>query len=67
MEERYNIKQFKISGESADVDIVVVEDFQERLPDLISQFKPEDVFNCDETGLFYRALPDKTLEERSKM
>ena len=61
---RYNIKQFKISGESADVDLDVVEDFKKRLPDLISPFKPEDVFNCDETGLFYRALPDKTLERK---
>ena len=59
---RYNIKQLKISGESADVDLDVVEDFKKRLPDFISHFKPEDVFNCDETGLFYRALPDKTLE-----
>ena len=43
-----------------------VVDFQERLPGLISQFKPEDVFNCDETGLFYQALPDKTLERKKQ-
>lgn len=24
-------------------------------------YQPEDVYNCDETGLFFRALPDKTL------
>ena len=50
---RYNIKQFKISGESADVDLDVIENFKKRLPDFISHFKPEDVFNCDETGLSY--------------
>ena len=29
---RYNIKQFKISGESADVDMAVVSDFKDRVP-----------------------------------
>jgi hypothetical protein len=24
-------------------------------------YKPEDVFNADKTGLFFRTLPDKTL------
>jgi hypothetical protein len=30
------------------------------LPD----YKPQDIFNCDETGLFFRALPDKTLAQK---
>ena len=36
------------------------------LPDLVSEFKPEEIFNCDKTGLFYRALPDKTLERKKQ-
>ena len=50
----------KISGESADVDCSVVEDFKSRLPGIMSGFHPDDIFNCDETGLFFRALPDRT-------
>ena len=60
---RYNIKQFKISGESADVDVNVVNQFKERLPDLISTYSPNLFFTCDETGLFYHALPNKTLAQ----
>ena len=33
---------------------------------LISGNKPEDVWNTNETGCFYRALPDKSLTEVKK-
>ena len=31
------------------------------MPKLIENYREEDIFNADETGLFYRCLPDKTL------
>uniref|UniRef100_A0A915IQK7 HTH CENPB-type domain-containing protein n=1 Tax=Romanomermis culicivorax TaxID=13658 RepID=A0A915IQK7_ROMCU len=31
------------------------------LPALLIDYKPRDVYNADETGLFWRLLPDKTL------
>ena len=49
-----------MSGESADVDLDVVEDFKSRIGEILADYDPKDVFNCDETSLFYRALPDKT-------
>lgn len=36
------------------------------LPTLMSVFKPEEIYNADETGLFYKCLPNKTLEFRNK-
>ena len=57
----YNIKSFKVSGESASVDVEVVANYQERLPTIIGECDPSNIFNCDETGLYFRALPDKTL------
>ena len=36
-------------------------DWYQRLPDLIEGYEEQDIFNLDETGLFYRGLPDKTL------
>lgn len=65
--ECYNIKQFKNSGESADVDMDVVENFQERLPGLILDYKPEDVFNCNETGLFFEPYQTRHWKGRDKM
>lgn len=31
------------------------------MPSIIAAFKPSDIYNADETGLFYKAKPDKTL------
>ncbi len=55
---RYNIKRFKICGESGDVQGVTVDSWKERLPELITGYAKEDVWNMDETGVFWRALPD---------
>ncbi|XP_041377364.1 tigger transposable element-derived protein 6-like [Gigantopelta aegis] len=63
---RFNIKQFKVSGESAGVNHDVVDDYKERLLTIIGDFDSKDIFNCDETGLFFRALPDKTLSYKSQ-
>ena len=59
--DRYNIKQFKTPGESADVCQQVVSEYKDRLPSIIGNYDPQDIFNCDEAGVFYRSLPDKTL------
>ena len=43
-----------------------VEGWHERMKFLMDGFKPEDIWNTDETGRFYRALPDKTLAEKNE-
>ncbi|XP_046562543.1 jerky protein homolog [Haliotis rubra] len=58
---RYSIKQFKVSGESASVNADDVATFKSRLPDLTDGYSAGDIFNCDQTGLFFRALPTKLL------
>ena len=35
---------------------------KKNLPDLIKEHKPKNIYNCDETELFYRVMPDLTLE-----
>lgn len=55
-----------ISGESADVSQEDVNQFKIKLPSLLLGYRPEDVYNADETGLFFRALPEKTLAFRSE-
>ncbi|XP_053406380.1 tigger transposable element-derived protein 6-like [Mercenaria mercenaria] len=59
--DRHSIKEFKVSIESAGVDQNVVENFKSRIPEVVGDYSLDDVFNCDETGLYYRTLPDKTL------
>ena len=51
----------KLHGEAESVDQDGVNEWQKhRLPTLLKEFEPEQIFNTDETGLFYRCLPDKT-------
>ena len=51
-----------VRGESGDVSEETVTDWQERLiVTLVRGYSPEDIWNEDETGCFFRALPDKTL------
>ena len=53
--ERFNIKQYKISGEAASVDLSQV------ASGITKQFLPCDVFNLDETALFLKLQPNTTL------
>ena len=32
------------------------------LKKLLCEFNPKDIFNADETGLYFRLLPDKNLD-----
>ncbi|XP_071044155.1 tigger transposable element-derived protein 4-like [Parasteatoda tepidariorum] len=58
-----NSLSFKtICGEAAAVDGDAIENWRNSvLKDILSRFDASNVFNLDETGLFYRLLPDKTL------
>ena len=60
--ERYHISFKTIVGEAGLVDKSVTDNYlNEILPNLIASYKPEDIFNADETALFYRAQPAKTM------
>lgn len=63
---RYCTKAKVVSGESGSVNKDTVESWKERLPELLEGKKAEDIWNLDETGCFWRALPDKGLCQKSK-
>ena len=56
---RFNIKSKVISGEAGGVREETVTSWQECLPNISSGYYPEDIFNMDETGQFFRALPER--------
>ena len=59
---RHNITSRSVSGESASVSQDVVDEWlSETLQQLLQGYSPQDIFNADETGLFWRLLPDKTF------
>jgi len=52
----------KIQGESASVNQEIATDFMKvKLPQLIKDYNPNDIFNGDEFGLFWKCTPDKTM------
>ena len=51
----------KVCGESESVDDVVCLDWHGKLKTLIENYHARDIFNTDETGQFFKCLPDKTL------
>lgn len=55
---RYNIRHVKINGESGEVSGLTVESWKERLPELLHDFASRDIWNIDETGCFWKTLPD---------
>ena len=62
---RNNVKSYAISGESGNIDLVTASNWKQALPALIGGYELKNVFNMDETGLFFRCLPDSTLSHVS--
>jgi hypothetical protein len=64
--QRHNISFLSVCGESACVSQDTVEDWKDKLSDIIEGYSARDIYNMDETGLFFRALPDKTLSVKGE-
>lgn len=58
---RHAISFRTINGESASVDNSTIEEWTQRILTIVDGFSENDIFNADETGLFYRATPDRSL------
>lgn len=59
--QRYGIKNLKISGEKASADHVSAKSYADDFKNIIEGYSLDQVFNCDETGLYYKMLPGRTL------
>lgn len=65
--QRHNINYGQINGEARDVDRNITDGWLEKVwPDLKARYSAENIFNADETGLFYRLTPNRTLKFRSE-
>jgi hypothetical protein len=56
------IRHKTICGEESDAPRDVASSWREQqLKDVIKKYSPNDVYNADETALFYKFMPNKTL------
>ena len=51
----------EMHGEAGDADAVGINLCRAHLPDILKSFSTEDIYNLDETALFYRQLPSRSL------
>lgn len=63
----HSIKGKVISGESGEVSTDTVKAWKERLPEILEGYSLQNIFNMDETGCFWKALPEKGLAQKGKM
>ncbi|XP_060868646.1 tigger transposable element-derived protein 4-like [Metopolophium dirhodum] len=60
---RHNIVFSTISGESNSVNTEITQNWLEKVwPKLREGYTDDQIYNADETGLFYRMLPNRTLK-----
>ncbi len=57
---RHHVTFRVISGEATAAPKEAMDEWRQTLPQLLEPYHPRDVFNADETGLFFQLLPDAT-------
>ena len=64
--QRYNVTFKTVPGEENTVTPKMTASWSETyLPTILSKYKLKDNYNADKFDLFYQALPDKSLQEKS--
>ena len=65
---RANLTNIKLSGEAASADAESAATYPAKLAKIIEEggYKPEQVFNVDETGLFWKRMPSRTYISRAE-
>ena len=63
---RYNISEMKVAREEGVVSQETLSSRDEHSRELMRWYEPRNVWNMDETGQVWRALPDKSLSECGK-
>lgn len=58
---RHNLKQYNMHGEAASAPLQNLDAMRENLRQTLKNYSPEDIFNCDETGLFWKMRPNRTI------
>jgi hypothetical protein len=64
---RHGLSQKVLAGEASSVaDETVNRWTKEQLPKILDGWQPNQVYNCDESGLFYKMMPNRTLATKGE-
>jgi hypothetical protein len=63
-EENCSNKREQKLQKTAAIDMEAAKEWKSKLQNLLNEYPPENQFNADETGLFYRQMPRKSLVQK---
>ena len=64
---RHGIKFYKTCGEAGAVNEDVIDTWlQDVWPGIREGYSDEEIYNADESGLFFKVLPDRTLNHKGR-
>jgi hypothetical protein len=63
---RYGLAYKRVCGEGKDADLSQIGEWQERLQNILAEFSPNNIFNADETALYYKCTPDYTYTTKGE-
>lgn len=65
---RFGIRLLSMTGEKLSCDVAAVDPYKEKFKEIINELEltPDQIYNADESGLFYRLLPKKTFVHRAE-
>jgi transposase-like protein len=60
---RHSIRQVRVCGEEKSADVAAAVDFIPEFQSFLEEndYSLEQIYNCDETALYYKTVPEKTL------
>ena len=61
----YGVREKRLCGEADEVSTKTIQAWIERLPELCQDYEPRNILNLDEIGLFFKALSEKGLAEKT--
>ena len=61
---RHNFKQYCIHGEASSAPLQNLDEMRNNINQILKNYDPQDIFNCDETGLFWKMKPIRTISNQ---
>ena len=63
---RNHLRSFRFHGEANSAPLETLSEERNKLRSLLSMYNINDIYNADETGLFFRMAPNQTLASWEK-
>ena len=56
-----DLHTYRLHGEAGSVPIQILQNERQKLQEILSRYDHDNIYNADETGLFFRMMPNQTL------